>query len=164
MEHPGLLREGIEWDAAGVIVCRNGVIDPRTRKVRGHSKSDYATYGIDADIDSAAECPIWISFLESAFGNLDAPERQAVIDTLAEWFGSALVRGKSREMTKGLIVYGPSRTGKTQLAQVLRALIGGRATGMRARDLEEHFGMQPLILASAWIADDAVSSGEFLDA
>ena len=67
-------------------------------------------------------------------------------------------------MTKGLIVYGPSRTGKTQLAQVLRALIGGRATGMRARDLEEHFGMQPLIRASAWIADDAVSSGEFLDA
>jgi putative DNA primase/helicase len=130
----------------------------------GHSETDYATYGIEADIVSSARCPTWLTFLESAFANFDASERQAVIDTLAEWFGSALVRSKSREMTKGLIVYGPSRTGKTQLAQVLRALIGGNATGMRARDLEEHFGMQPLIRASAWIADDAVSSGEFLDA
>jgi P4 family phage/plasmid primase-like protien len=164
MEHPGLLREGIEWDSAGVIVCRNGAIDPRTREVRGHSETNYATYGIEAGIDAAATCPIWFGFLETAFGNLETNERLAVIDTLAEWFGSALVRSKSREMTKGLIAYGPSRTGKTQLAQVLRALIGGNATGMRARDLEEHFGMQPLIRASAWIADDAVSSGEFLDA
>jgi P4 family phage/plasmid primase-like protien len=164
MEHPGLLREGIEWDAGGVIVCRNGAIDPRTRKVRGHSERDYATCRVEADIDAAATCPIWISFLETAFGNVEEGERRAVIGTLAEWFGSALVHDKNREMTKGLIAYGPSRTGKTQLAQVLRALIGGRATGMRARDLEEHFGMQPLIRASAWIADDAVSSGEFLDA
>ncbi len=164
MEHPGLLREGIEWDAAGVIVCRRGIIDPRTRKVRGHSETDYATCRVEADIDAAATSPIWITFLETAFANVEGEERRAVIGTLAEWFGSALVRGKNREMTKGLIAYGPSRTGKTQLAQVLRALIGGRATGMRARDLEEHFGMQPLIRASAWIADDAVSSGEFLDA
>ena len=164
MEHPDLLREGINWDSAGVIVCRNGVVDPRTRKVRGHSETDYATGRIEADIDTVADCPIWISFLETAFGNIEGEERQAVIGTLAEWFGSALVRGKNREMTKGLIAYGPSRTGKTQLAQVLRSLIGGNATGMRARDLEEHFGMQPLIRASAWIADDAVSSGEFLDA
>ena len=164
MEHPGLLREGIEWDAAGVIVCRRGIIDPRTRKVREHSETDYATCRVEADIDAAATSPIWIAFLENAFANVEGDERRAVIGTLAEWFGSALVRGKNREMTKGLIAYGPSRTGKTQLAQVLRALIGGRATGMRARDLEEHFGMQPLIRASAWIADDAVSSGEFLDA
>ena len=164
MEHPGLLREGIAWDAAGVIVCRNNVIDPRSREIRGHSEKDYATCRVEADIDAAAACPIWIAFLDTAFGNIEEVERRAVTGTLAEWFGSALVRGKSREMTKGLIVYGPSRTGKTQLAQVLRALIGGRATGMRARDLEEHFGMQPLIRASAWIADDAVSSGEFLDA
>jgi P4 family phage/plasmid primase-like protien len=164
MEHPGLLREGIKWDAAGVIVCRNGVIDPRTRKIRSHSEADYATGRVEADIDSAATAPIWAGFLEKAFSNVEGDGRQAMIDALAEWFGSALVRGKNREMTKGLIAYGPSRTGKTQLAQVLRALIGGRATGMRARDLEEHFGMQPLIRASAWIADDAVSSGEFLDA
>ena len=164
MEHPDLLREGIAWDAAGVIVCHNNVIDPRTRQIRGHSETDYATCRVEADIDAAAACPIWIAFLDTAFANIEGNERRAVTGTLAEWFGSALVRGKSREMTKGLIVYGPSRTGKTQLAQVLRALIGGRATGMRARDLEEHFGMQPLIRASAWIADDAVSSGEFLDA
>ena len=110
MEHPGLLREGIEWDAAGVIVCRHGIIDPRTRKVRGHSETDYATCRVDADIDAAATCPIWGAFLENAFGNVEGEERRAVIGTLAEWFGSALVRGKNREMTKGLIAYGLSRT------------------------------------------------------
>ena len=132
MEHPGLLREGIAWDAAGVIVCRNNVIDPRSREIRGHSETDYATCRVETDIDAAVACPIWIAFLDTAFANIEGDERRAVTGTLAEWFGSALVRGKSREMTKGLIVYGPSRTGKTQLAQVLRALIGGRATGMRA--------------------------------
>ncbi len=164
MEHPGLLREGIAWNQSGLIICRNGAIDPESHEMRGHKEEHYATFRVEADIDASATCPIWMAFLESAFGNLDADERGNVVDSLAEWFGSALVRGKTREMTKGLIVYGPSRTGKTQLAQVLRALIGGQATGMRARDLEQHFGMQPLINATAWIADDAVSSGEYLDA
>jgi P4 family phage/plasmid primase-like protien len=164
MEHPRLLREKIKWNAAGVIVCRNGVVDPRTRNIQHHSELHYATYRIEADIDVEAKCPIWMAFLESALSDLDPIEQAAVIATLAEWFGAALVRGKIREMTKALILYGPSRTGKTQVAKVLRALIGGKASAMRAGDLEEHFGMQPLIGASAWIADDAITSGEFLDA
>jgi len=100
MEHPDLLREGIEWDAAGVIVCRNGVVNPRTRKTRGHSETDYATCRIEADIDATATCPIWNASLDAALGNLEEDERRKAIDTLAEWFGSTLVRGKSREMTK----------------------------------------------------------------
>lgn len=163
-EHPGLLREDVEWNAAGVIVCRNGVINPKTRKRGEHAEEHFATYRIEADLDDAAGCPIWIGFLESAFGNLTPEESVSVVDTLAEWFGAALVRGKSRELTKGLLAFGPSRTGKTQLAHVLRTLVGGHACSIRAKDLSEHFGLEPLISSSAWIADDAITSGEFLDA
>lgn len=164
VERPALMREAIDWNASGLVVCRNGAIDPTNGVMHSHSPEHYATFRIEADINITADCPIWLEFLNGCLSNLPADERQAVIDTLQEWFGASLVRGKSREMTKALLAYGPSRSGKTQLAQVHRALVGGRPSGMRARDLEDKFGMQPLIGASAWIADDAVSSGDYLDA
>lgn len=163
-ERPELLRAGVEWNAANLIVCRNGVIDPVTGKAGPHSLDHWATYRIEANIDPQQECPTWLAFLDGCLSNLNADERRDVIATLQEWFGAALVRHKPREMTKALIAFGPSRSGKTQLAQVMRALVGGRPSGMRARDLEDRFGMQALIGASAWIADDAVSSGDYLDA
>lgn len=164
LERPQLLREGIEWNASGLIVCRNGAIDPDTGAVHSHSPDHHATWRIEADIAAETACPMWIGFLSGCLANLSDDERDKAIGTLQEWCGAALVRRKSREATKALIAFGPSRSGKTQLAQVIRALVGGHPSGMRARDLEDRFGMQALIGASAWIADDAVSSGDYLDA
>lgn len=164
LERPQLLRESVEWNASGLVVCRNGAIDPDTGAVYPHSPDHYATWRIEADIETKAECPLWITFLSGCLSNLAEDERQKAIATLQEWCGAALIRRKSRETTKALIAFGPSRSGKTQLAQVIRALVGGHPSGMRARDLEDRFGMQALIGASAWIADDAVSSGDYLDA
>jgi P4 family phage/plasmid primase-like protien len=153
--------ENVAWNDSGLIVGQNGAIDPRTRAIVPHVEDHYATHRIEATIDPKADCPQWIEFLRA---NFTGPEQQAIIDTLAEYFGASLIRGKTRELRKALIVHGLTRTGKTQLANVLRAVVGGNTCGMRARDLDDKFGMQPLIGASGWIADDAVSTGEFLDA
>jgi putative DNA primase/helicase len=49
------------------------------------------------------------------------------------------------------------------VAKVARALIGGRVCGLMVRAMSGTFGVQPLVKASAWIADDAVGPNEELD-
>jgi P4 family phage/plasmid primase-like protien len=156
-ERPELVRADVLWDRAGVIVGRNGALNMQTGRVEPHHEVHYATRRVACDIDPAAECPVWREFLRQSL-----PDGAA--DTLQEWFGAALVRGKVRELSKGLIIYGPSRTGKTQVTEVTRALLGGATCGLRVRAMSERFGMQPLIGAAGWIADDAVGQREEMDA
>ena len=164
IERPSLSREEVPWDASGFIVGRNGAINPETGVIVPHSPELYATSRIEANFDPVATCPIWLSFLDAAFADLAPEEAAKCIETLAEIFGSFLIRKKRRELTKALLVIGPTRTGKSQVAYVARGLVGGRPSGIRAVSLAEHFGVEPLLGASAWIADDAVKENEFLDA
>jgi P4 family phage/plasmid primase-like protien len=157
LERPELVRSGIEWDRQAVIVGENGALEIITGNITAHSPDHHATRRVACRVDPVAECPTWLRFLTEAL-----PEGAA--GTLQEWFGAALVRGKVREMSKGLIVYGPSRTGKTQITEVVRALLGGNTCGLRVRAMSERFGMQPLVTASGWIADDAVGMREEMDA
>ncbi len=161
---PELGRKGVRWNKSGLIVCLDGAIDPMTLTMVPLAPEHYATYRIEARVDTDLGLPIrWLSLLDSGFGNLEPDPRAEVIACLQEWFGSALIRGKTRELTKALFIIGESRTGKSQLAFVLRALIGGKPCALNVSDLEDGFGMQPLLTASAWIADDAISHDEFLD-
>lgn len=125
IERPSLNREDVPWDASGFIVGRNGAINPETGVIVPHSPELYATSRIEADFDPAATCPIWLSFLEAAFADLAPEEAAKCISTLAEVFGSFLIRKKRRELTKALLVIGPTRTGKSQVAYVARGLVGG---------------------------------------
>jgi P4 family phage/plasmid primase-like protien len=146
-------RPEVIWDGANVIVTESVTYEIATGAVREHREQDYATRRVACTLDFDAGCPTWLAFLESS---LD-PD---VVDCLREWFGSALVRGKTRETTKGLIVYGPSRSGKTQVAQVLRALVGGQPCGLQVADLDDRFALEPFLGKSGWIADDAVGQRE----
>jgi P4 family phage/plasmid primase-like protien len=156
-ERPELVRSGVQWDRAGVIVGDNGALDMATGKIEPHRKEHYATRRVACRIDPGASCPVWREFLRQSLPDGAEP-------TLQEWFGAALVRGKLRELSKGLIIYRPSRTGKTQITKVMRALLGGNTCGLRVRAMRERFGMQPLIGSSGWIADDAVGQREEMDA
>jgi P4 family phage/plasmid primase-like protien len=159
-EDPGLIRRGVVWDAAGVIVGSNGALDLATGQIVPHSPEHYATRSVACALDREAQCPRWLQFLREALPQ----DTDACIATLQEWMGAALIRGKPRELRKGLIVYGPSYTGKTQIAKVVRALLGSQTCGLRVRLMSERFGMQPLIHASGWVADDAVGQHEVMDA
>lgn len=156
-ESPKNLRHNIEWDRQGVVVARNGAYRVAEGVIEAHSQEHYATRRIDCDVVPEATCPKWLRFLGEAM-----PEGAAAV--FQEWLGAALIRGKARETTKGMILYGPSRTGKTQVSDVVRAVLGGNTCGLRIKALGERFGMQPLLNASGWIADDAVSQREVMDA
>lgn len=158
-----LLRETVEWDRHGLIICRNGALDPVKGTMQPHAPEHYATRALPVDYRATDEAPGFLHFLDESFTDLAPDERQQTIDMLLEFFGSALMRGKTREMTKALFLVGKTRSGKTQLLTVLRALVGGRPCGMRASALGGNFGLQPLIGASGWLADDAISQNEQLD-
>jgi P4 family phage/plasmid primase-like protien len=158
-QDPALVRRDVRWDCANVVVGLNGALEIETGRLVPHSPEHYATRKIACRIDPEAKCPRWLEFLNGALPE----DTAAVIQTLQEWFGAALIKGKTRETKKGLIIYGPSYTGKTQVAKVARALISGKVCGLMVKAMSGTFGVQPLVKASAWIADDAVGPNEELD-
>lgn len=164
IEHPDLMREGIEWDSSGLIVCQDGAIDPLTRASCPHSPSHWATTRAEIRIaDMGQGCERWLYFLDSSFSNLPPDDRAEVIATLQEWFGASLVKGKPRELRKALWLYGESRTGKSRISETLRLLIGEPTCSLKVRALEKNFGGSALIGKRAWIADDAVGSSDEID-
>jgi phage/plasmid-associated DNA primase len=125
-----------------------------------------ATARVECDYDVSATCPRWLAFLDDVFGyHREAAVRDAIISVLQEWYGLLLFKGnKTRDQKLALILFGPSRTGKTVMSTVARGLVTGRSVGVVAKLLEQHFGPQAFIGASAWISDDCVGRGDQIDA
>jgi P4 family phage/plasmid primase-like protien len=165
LEHPRLYRSGVLWDAHGCVVLRNLAYSPLLRVTAELTPDMMATSRIEADYDPDATCPSWLGFLNDVFGWHREPEvRDAIIGVIQEWFGLLLWRGtKTRDMKMALILYGPSRTGKTVMSTVARGLVTGRAVGVVAKLLEQHFGPAALLGAQAWIGDDVVGRGDYVD-
>jgi P4 family phage/plasmid primase-like protien len=158
-------KPGIVWDKSGLVVCRNGALDPVTGELHAHSAEHYATSCLDLDFDPNAQCPTWSAFLSKAFS--DVPDdAAAIINVIQEWFGASLLRGRvrPREVRRALFIVGPSRSGKSQITAVGGRMFGPNRSALPIRALQQHFGREPLIRASAWIADDCIHQGEELDA
>lgn len=156
INHPDLFRKGVTWDGKPIVVGRNAVLEIDTSTIRPHAEDDYATRRVGCELDPEATCPVWMEFIGTI---LD----EDVAATVQEWFGSALVRGKRRELTRALIAKGPLNTGKTQISNVLRALLSNQTCGVQIRHLESDFGLQTFVDSTGWVADDAVGQNEKLD-
>lgn len=166
IEHPELRMAGVMWDVSGCIVCIDGVLLPMEDGWRpaAHSPDYWATQRVEALIaEMGRPCPRWLEFLDGCFSDREPADGLAVIASLQEWFGAALVRNKPRELRKALWLYGESRTGKTRLLEVLKGLIGNPISSIKVRALERNFGPAALLGKRAWIADDAVGSNDEID-
>lgn len=165
MNRPSLLVRDIEFDQHNLIIAGDGTLDLRSMEMGGHSPDHRAMFKVGANLQGPLECPAFLSFLKSSFADKDPEEIPDIIRTLQEWFGACLVANKSRALAKGLLIYGASRTGKTQLSEILRALLGRNQTSATsAADIGSDFGLQPFLGKRGWIADDAIGQDEFLDA
>jgi len=103
--------------------------------------------------DPNAECPEWLKFLESVWGD----DREAM-DTLAQWFGYCLLPDTSHH--KLLMLVGPPRSGKGTIARMLRALIGVQNLASPSlASLAGPFGLWPLLGKLVALVPDARLSG-----
>src|SRR6185436_18240482 len=166
-EHPKLYKASVPWAGAGMIVCRNGVILPDIDapdgwRFEGHRPENYARRHIGAEYDPGVDCPQFVALLESMFS--DRPDAHLAIPLIQEWLGGALaVATLKREQRRALIPVGLSRTGKTELAMIIKALLGGPVATPSAAEFGERFGLETLYGAVAWIRDDAINEGDKLD-
>lgn len=165
LNRPGLLEREVEFDHHGLIIAEDATLDPRSLEIGEHSPAHRAAFKVGARLAGERDCPAFLSFLNESFADKEEAEIPLIVSTLQEWFGSCLVAGKPRSLCKGLLVYGGSRTGKTQLSEVLRALLGkGQTSATSAGDIGGDFGLQPFLGKRGWVADDAIGQGETLDA
>lgn len=165
MDRPELIKQDIEFDAHGLLVAADACLNLETYEIIPHSPDHYAIRKTAATLAGDRNHPALDAFLAEAFA--DRPEAPAIISTLQEWYGAAIMPlpKKQRGQKKGLFAHGPSRTSKTQVSELSRHLLGhSRVCGARMSDLEDRFGTEPLIGKYGWIADDAVGEGEFLNA
>lgn len=163
-EHPGLLRTSVPWLSGGVIACRNGLLDVLTREFTPFRPDAYARRKIGAAYEAGADCPIFRWFVDTLFVNRAPEARAKAVGLLQEWFGTMFaVHLLYREERKALLLLGPSRTGKTELARIARRLVGEPVAGPAVAEISERFGLSTLYQAAAWIRDDAINEGDKLD-
>lgn len=165
MDRPELIRDGVVFDRHGYLVANDACLDLSTYEIVPHSPDHYATKKVAASLSGSRDCPALLDFLDSVFS--DKADKTEIISTVQEWIGAAIVplQQKTRDMRKGMLVFGPSRSGKTQLSELVRYLLGHEyVSGVRMADLEDRFGREGLIGKRGWIADDAIGEAEVLDA
>lgn len=165
MNRPSLLEREIEFDRHSLVIAGDGTVDPRTGEIGEHNPDHRAMFKVGANIEGPRGVSVWLQFLREAFSDKPEEEVPEIVRTLQEWFGACLVKNKSRDLSKGMLVHGGSWTGKTQLSEVLRALLGhGQTSATSAADIGSDFGLQGFVGKRGWIADDAIGQDEFLDA
>ena len=160
-EHPRLFQRKVPWASNGVIVCPNGVLQPDTGHFEKHRPENYARRSIGAAFDPVATCSRFEALLYNMLGRVD------LINLVQEWLGAALSIGSlNREERRALLLVGPSRTGKTELAKIFARLFGSPiATPSVAAisDDRDRFALSTLYGAAAWIRDDAINEGDKLN-
>lgn len=140
--------EGVP-DAQGLIVCRNGVLDPDTGELFPLTDDLLTFNALPFDYDPNAPKPQrWITFLGEAF---DDPE---AVHELQKLFGYLLTLDTSQQ--KIFAIIGPKRSGKGTIARTLRQLLGPmNVAGPSFSSLGRPFGLESLIGKTLAIFPDA---------
>lgn len=169
MNHPDLFQPALaqQWSDTK-IALENGTFDLASNSFVPQWEKDWrVTRRMPITYEEGATCPHTLAFFQSCFADRPAVA-QVHIDLLQEFFGMALlVEFMHREQRKAMILVGPSRTGKTETADLLSYLVGSQVGANIAScsiaEISDRFGLQCFINAVAWIRDDAVNEGDKLD-
>jgi len=138
-------------DPGDLIVCRNGILDARTRALLPPTPRLFTVNVLPIHADPLAPPPAaWLDFLDQLLGG----DREA-LGLLQEWIAlSALTRDTSHQ--KALLVIGPKRSGKGTILRVLRELAGAtNVCSPTFNSLGTPFGLQPLIGKLVALLSDA---------
>lgn len=105
----------------GKVCVRNGVLDLRTRTLESHSPDYYFTARLDVEYDSEAETELWDEFIT------DVVAQPGDVKKIEEFIGYTLQVGHHKRH-KNLFIVGPTQSGKSTLADVVKGLFGDPPT------------------------------------
>ena len=152
---PALQRKNIPWDQHGMVPTKSGLIDPITHELTAARAEHYATWCVDCEYVPDASCPIWLRMLDDAFADRTEEARTAVIATLQEVLGAALLDRKPRGLHKALVLVGGPNCGKSQLLEVNGGLFGDRHIGQPVAAVDGTHGLMPFLYRVPWLLDEA---------
>lgn len=103
----------------GEVAVENGILDLENNHVRDIEREDYITSKIPVKFEGGFETPdLWEEYLEDV-----VPSEQAR-DTLQEFAGYCLMPWTAK-YERGLMLLGPTDSGKSVFLDVMRELLGG---------------------------------------
>jgi putative DNA primase/helicase len=152
---PELHREKINWDSHGKIPTLSGLMDPKTGEVTPLRPEHYATYRIECLYDPEATCPWWEQMLKDCF-----PDK-ATIDVIQEVLGTALIENKPRELTRALVLVGPSNSGKSNLLNAMAGFLSDQAITASFDGLDNTHGLMPFLRRAPWLLHEAFEQSKW---
>lgn len=102
--------------------CANGVVDLRTGELLPHNRDYLITNFSNVEYDQDAQCPTWISFLESVMRDEKGKVKQELIEFLQKAIGYTLT-GDTREQSV-FFLWGNGRNGKSTFINTVKDILG----------------------------------------
>lgn len=135
-------------DNKDIIAFDNGLFDVETRQMSKHTPTWFSVNCLPHEHDHVADCPEWKRFLSQV---LDEDDER--IKTLQQWFGYNLIDDISQH--KFVLLYGPPRSGKGTILDVLSAMLGEHNVAHTPlSELGSEFGLEPLVGKMAVLIDE----------
>jgi putative DNA primase/helicase len=129
--------------ANGILPLQTWLEDPRA-ELLPYAPSWFTTGVTKARYEPAAECPVWLSFLQSVWG--ESPDCVAL---LQEWFGWHLVT--DTYLQNFVILVGPRGAGKGTILRTLQRFVGkANYASCNLHDLDGDYAL------SGWVGKRAV--------
>lgn len=161
LRHPDVIKMDVRWDHHGMIPTRSGLLDVKTLTLEPAKPSHLATWRIECEYNSSAECPWWVVMLNDFFGDRPDELRDATIATLQEVLGAALMEVKPRALTRALVLEGPSEAGKTRILDVMGGLICDRPIATPLDVLGGTHGLMEFRRRAPWVLHEAFNAGQW---
>jgi phage/plasmid-associated DNA primase len=152
---PDLIVDDVAWDGHGMVPVRNGLIDPATLELTPANSGHRTTWCVNVDYDPEATCPAWLQMLDDAFADRPTEAREAVISTLQECLGAALLDRKPRGLHKALILYGGPNSGKSQILAVFAGLLASTCISTPLSAIDGTHGLEPFQRRLPWLLNEA---------
>lgn len=153
--NPDLWSDGVKWNQHRMVPTRSGLVDPMTFELTPAQPKHHVTWRVDCDYVPNATCPMWLAMLADAFSDRSAEDRAAILATLQEVLGAALIDDKSKGLHKALVLVGGTDCGKSQLLAVMGGLFGEKYIDTPIIAVDTPHGLVPFLERKPWVLDEA---------
>lgn len=156
MRNARLHRRDVRWDQHGMVPTLSGLVNPRTGVLTPASPDHYCTWRIEIEYSPDATCPVWVEMVNGVFGDLGESDRLLHVLLLQEMLGAGLIDTKKpKALSRALILFGGSNTGKSGLLDVMGGLYSDDPNATPLAMLSGAHALMPFSRRVPWVLHEA---------